>query len=537
MAERNQRSDTNQTDEHRRRSLFLEWLAAHNVTWDAERIDILSCPESEYEQEESAINAHGKRVRGTDLAGEDTASEAPLSRPAYCCRAKQSLSVGHEVARIPKHAVLSAHNSEDLRHVMMQHEMMQSGALGTIVALMYERARLEQSKWFGYLQMLPLYEPLPVMWSALELEGLRGTDLSRTVQQDLLLMKQDYEELVKPMCEELARLSGASQAAFSFNEFKNAATIVASRAFYVDSTHGDALVPVADMFNHASGREHVHIESNRDDEHSSDDADDTDKRHSAKSSEQEQAVDPFLSIVVVQEARPGDEVFNTYGTISTSALLKKYGFVEEGHENKYDQVIFALSSVVQLVASKLGVDVDVVEARIHEWTPCLLSLDDEEDDGDDDEEDDGDDDNEDDGEDEDAGELVVSDIDGKNERTDSEIESEDDRDGDGDEQEVPDFFLESSGHPDLWFSSCLIALCSGENVETLLARGREQRAVLSGPARDMLLRLVEDRLASFASPRALLKQDGARMLCARVLVERERAILLRCKKVYGKVQA
>ena len=60
---------------------------------------------------------------------------------------------------------------------------------------------------------------------------------------------------------------------YGFNAFLSAASLVASRAFQVDSTSGQGLVPIADLFNHRggfAGGEHVHFTAGEGDD---DDAD------------------------------------------------------------------------------------------------------------------------------------------------------------------------------------------------------------------------------------------------------------------------
>ena len=60
---------------------------------------------------------------------------------------------------------------------------------------------------------------------------------------------------------------------YGFNAFLSAASLVASRAFQVDSTSGQGLVPIADLFNHrggVAGGEHVHFTSGEGDDEDAD---------------------------------------------------------------------------------------------------------------------------------------------------------------------------------------------------------------------------------------------------------------------------
>ena len=41
-----------------------------------------------------------------------------------------------------------------------------------------------QSKWYGYLQCIPAYEPLPMYWDPAELAPLQGTELTYILDND-----------------------------------------------------------------------------------------------------------------------------------------------------------------------------------------------------------------------------------------------------------------------------------------------------------------------------------------------------------------
>lgn len=75
-------------------------------------------------------------------------------------------------------------------------------------------------------------------------------------------LNTDYEDHVVPLAEAHKHRTGG-KAVMTFELFKRASSLVASRAFGVDSYHGDAMLPIADLFNH-TGNEHVHIESDGD---------------------------------------------------------------------------------------------------------------------------------------------------------------------------------------------------------------------------------------------------------------------------------
>ena len=75
-------------------------------------------------------------------------------------------------------------------------------------------------------------------------------------------LQEDYDMQVGPFADEHRERTGGREV-LSFELFKRASSLIASRAFGVDAYHGDAMLPVADIFNH-TGREHVHIQSDGD---------------------------------------------------------------------------------------------------------------------------------------------------------------------------------------------------------------------------------------------------------------------------------
>lgn len=89
------------------------------------------------------------------------------------------LHVGDLVATIPKQSCLTMKTS-GAKHVIEDAGL--DGYLGLSVALMYEKSLGPDSPWFGYLQLLPQFEPIPLLWSFDELDSfLSGTELHKVV--------------------------------------------------------------------------------------------------------------------------------------------------------------------------------------------------------------------------------------------------------------------------------------------------------------------------------------------------------------------
>lgn len=56
----------------------------------------------------------------------------------------------------------------------------------------------------------------------------------------------DYNDIVKPL---VAKYSQFNAEFCTLENYLNICSVVASRAFYVDSFHEDSLVPLADMYS------------------------------------------------------------------------------------------------------------------------------------------------------------------------------------------------------------------------------------------------------------------------------------------------
>ncbi|CAI5987628.1 unnamed protein product, partial [Closterium sp. NIES-65] len=149
----------------------------------------------------------------------------------------------------------------------------------------------------------------------------------------------------------------------SWDAYLAVKSLISSRAFSIDSWHGHGMVPLADLFNHRTASESVHFTINdgeSDPEESGKESDEDGEEVSEERSksergkggdeekngargrgeeeeEEEQSLEKEgerekaseqLEMIMVREEGPGDEVFNTYGQLSTAALLLRYGFTE-----------------------------------------------------------------------------------------------------------------------------------------------------------------------------------------------------------------
>ncbi len=247
---------------------FLDWMRARGVTRDDARC---------------AVRGDGDRGRFVE-----------------CARA--TLAVGTTLATIPKSACLTTATSalgaiEGARG---------SGVVGLCVAVAHERSLGAKSTFAAYLKTLPAREALPSTFAADDeaRRALRGTTVEGMLGADERAIADDYHAFAREMKERFAR-RGVNMP--TLEEFRDAATLVASRAFFVDDALGQGLVPFADLFNHKGGSDGAHFNVVGCGDADAD----------------------ALTLVTCRTAKRGEELFNSFGDDhDNTVLLYKYGFVE-----------------------------------------------------------------------------------------------------------------------------------------------------------------------------------------------------------------
>ena len=302
-----------------------------------------------------------------------------IDRYHYAVYAKRNLAVDTPVVTaIPKAACLSARTcsvAETLREARL------GGGLALNIAIMHERSLGEGSRWAGYFAVLPARgeRTLPMFWTSAQLEHLRGTDLLRHVTEDAESMRLDFNEnVVDGLC--VTHPVAFPPGKHTLEAYMEAASLAASRAFYIGEECGEALVPWADMFNHKTDGEHVHVlgaddddEDDEEEEESEEDESEEDESEEENEEEDEEneeedagPIEPPTGSLVIHAcacAEKGDELFNTFGQQNNASLLHKYGFCE--HHNAYTNVCVDVALVEDVVggtkvrdaAAELGVDV------------------------------------------------------------------------------------------------------------------------------------------------------------------------------------
>jgi hypothetical protein len=294
------------------------------------------------------------------------------------------------VCKIPKSAIFSIKNSR-YGEILEEEEI--GGALGLTIAMLLEMLSQEESQFKPYFNMLPFRQCIPILynWSSgndKRCMMLRGTEVEAAIHKELILLRQDYQTL----CEFVQRHEDELKLKekVSWKAFLKVTSLVASRSFEVDAEHGVSMVPIADIFNHRTLNEHVHLETSDFNSHQEDYASDEGfhvdsdgvieveaKRHIEISASEDdgvvveesdeakkEAVD-LIEIRVINAVQKNEEVFNTYGEHNNAYLLMKYGFCEEN--NPFDSVNIDLAQVLMVLKESSDLSAEEEEDIRHRF--------------------------------------------------------------------------------------------------------------------------------------------------------------------------
>jgi SET domain-containing protein 6 len=187
----------------------------------------------------------GAGIRWDAAAVALVAGAAGCGGAAVGVHALADIPPGAQLCSIPKSACLTPLTTSIAD--LLQREQL-GGGLALTVALAHERSLGAASAWHGYLRSLPPREYLPMFWTPQEVALLEGSELEGRAAAEAADVADDYAAHVAPaLARHPARLRAAG---LTREHYAAAASLVASRAFGVDSSHGEGMVPLADAFNH-----------------------------------------------------------------------------------------------------------------------------------------------------------------------------------------------------------------------------------------------------------------------------------------------
>ena len=170
---------------------------------------------------------------------------------------------------------------------------------------------------------------MPACWSAAERQLMRGTscaDRLRGGSDELpCATRSAWRDVVRPLAEGSGILP---QGAAGRRLHAHATALVAAYSFTIGDARHDAMVPFWDALNHT----HPELASVR-------------LSHSAERGR--------LEMVLVRDMAAGQQVWNSYGPLGTSELVRRYGFALPG-VNHYDSADIHARDVVSAAGSVMG---------------------------------------------------------------------------------------------------------------------------------------------------------------------------------------
>ncbi|KAI9890859.1 MAG: hypothetical protein M1814_003498 [Vezdaea aestivalis] len=278
--------------------------------------------------------------------------------------------------KVPASALLTVANSDLMEHIPYELAGIQQGWLALVLVLMYEWRRGKKSQWAPYLDILPTSLNSLASWNEMELQQLRGCRVSQRIGK--LSAEFEFSRVLKPIvfkfpelfinqrsshacscngtlvdnvyhqyqdhagCSQdvlledietafypLAHLMGSLIQAYSFDVGRDP---LDEGCFQDISEYGDgemsepedtvpAMVPMADLMNADPSQPNAHLVEE----------------------------DGNFEMTVDFDTKGGDQIFNTYGNLSRSEFLRKYGYIPEYSDHdtveiSCHDILYALSS-------------------------------------------------------------------------------------------------------------------------------------------------------------------------------------------------
>lgn len=222
-----------------------------------------------------------------------------------------------------------------------------------IIVIIYEFLRGDASPWFPYLQLLPTTFDTLMFWTPEELSELRGSAVvdkigreaaeenwSKTIIQIMLSNEELFPvpasdlESRESRFLELAHMAGSMIMAYAFDiedesgkNDEDAADDGESDLTEDDEDNpAKAMVPFADMLNADANRNNARLFHE----------------------------DHFLIMKATKDIKSGDDIFNDYGPLPRSDLLRMYGYITDNY-SAFD-VVEISANLLENVAASSGMN-------------------------------------------------------------------------------------------------------------------------------------------------------------------------------------
>ncbi len=229
-----------------------------------------------------------------DYSGEDM---------GFGIKAISFIKKGSSLFTIPRTLLLSRHSTAHCEAIRKGVDNCQWNQAIWAVAL--ER-RNPHSHWKPYFDMLPDSVSTPMSWCGHDKEMLKGSSIFNSVNDNKIF-------------DRFMRSSRKINMEIEEQEFFFAGDLLSSYSFLENPSSPEdvMLVPVADLLNHSSTSNNAKLYFGKD----------------------------CLEMIATKEIPEGSQIFNTFGKLSNSQLLLKYGFVES--HNPYNNVVIELQTILQ----------------------------------------------------------------------------------------------------------------------------------------------------------------------------------------------
>jgi len=179
-------------------------------------------------------------------------------------------------------------------------------------SMMYEYSLGKKSKWFNYFNILPRQLSTPLFWNEKEIQELQGTSVYSKIGLDKIT--QDYKTKIEPLIKKYGdKFKGK---AFTIETYLWLGSIIMAYSFLDQDIV--SMVPMADMLNHKTGHNNARLFYE----------------------------DNSLGMIATKTITVNEEIYNTYGDLSNSELLRRYGFVD--NNNPFDIVEIEFSIVLDV---------------------------------------------------------------------------------------------------------------------------------------------------------------------------------------------
>jgi hypothetical protein len=271
--------------------------------------------------------------------------------------AKAGIDADEKLFSIPRTALLDAKNSNlAIQHPDILKSLEGEPWLELTLVLLYENAQLDSSRWKPYFDILPAQGQFDTLmyWDDAELRELEASEVVNKIGKESA--DKSFQENIWPIVEahpelfgfgsdvqehevlQTAHRMGSLIMAYAFDIESEREKEIDEEGYVSDEEDEDmpkAMVPLADMLNADADRNNARLFYEPD----------------------------ALVMKAVQSIAKGEEIFNDYGPLPRSDLLRRYGYITDNYA-KYDVVEIPSSLIMQVATEHLHLSNTDLEQRV-----------------------------------------------------------------------------------------------------------------------------------------------------------------------------